>query len=72
VNAGIHINLPLTNLEIANFCGTSREVINRLLSDLRKNEIISINKGVITIHDLEFLRNDINCENCPLEICGIV
>jgi CRP-like cAMP-binding protein len=70
-NKGIFINLPLTNQELANFCGTSREVVNRLLSELRKSKIISINKGFITIHDLEFLKIDINCENCPVEICGI-
>jgi CRP-like cAMP-binding protein len=70
-NKGIFINLPLTNQELANFCGTSREVVNRLLSELRKSKIISINKGFITIHDLEFLKIDINCENCPIEICGI-
>ena len=67
---GYLINLPLTNQELANFCGTSREVVNRLLSDSRSG-IISINKGVITIHDLEFLKIDINCENCPIEICSI-
>lgn len=70
-NKGIFITLPLTNQELANFCGTSREVVNRLLSELRRNKIITINKGFITIHDLEFLKIDINCENCPIEICGI-
>lgn len=68
---GILINLPLTNQELANFCGTSREVVNRLLSELRKNNILSINKGIITIHDLEYLKIEINCENCPVEICCI-
>lgn len=68
---GIHISLPLTNQELANFCGTSREVVNRMLSDLRKNKIISIDKGKITIHDLDFLRTEIECENCPADICNI-
>lgn len=68
---GILIRVPLTNQELANFCGTSREVVNRLLSDLRKEGIISVDKGIITIHDLSFIRNEIDCENCPLEICRI-
>lgn len=68
---GILIRLPLTNQELANFCGTSREVVNRLLSDLRKEHVISVDKGTITIHDLDFLKNEIDCENCPLEICRI-
>ncbi|MEW9053680.1 MAG: Crp/Fnr family transcriptional regulator [Neobacillus sp.] len=70
-NQGILIELPLTNQELANFCGTSREVVNRLLSDLRKNGIISIDKGSITIHDLEYLKMEIDCEECPTEICKI-
>lgn len=70
-NTGILIELPLTNQELANFCGTSREVVNRLLSDLRKTGIISIDKGTITIHDLEYLRMEIDCENCPVEICRV-
>jgi CRP-like cAMP-binding protein len=70
-NKGILIELPLTNQELANFCGTSREVVNRLLSDLRKAGIISIDKGAITIHDLEYLKREIDCEDCPIEICKI-
>lgn len=68
---GIAIRFPLTNQELANFCGTSREVVNRLLSDLRKEGIISIEKGVITIHNMAFLRKEIDCENCPADICKI-
>lgn len=68
---GIVINTSLTNQELANFCGTSREVVNRLLSELRKNDIISIDKGIITIHDLEYIKIEIDCENCPIEICSI-
>jgi CRP/FNR family transcriptional regulator len=70
-NKGILIELPLTNQELANFCGTSREVVNRLLSELRKNEIISIDKGTITINDLEYLKREIDCEDCPAVICRI-
>ncbi|MFE8700349.1 Crp/Fnr family transcriptional regulator [Cytobacillus sp. FJAT-54145] len=68
---GILIETPLTNQELANFCGTSREVVNRLLSELRKNDIISIDKGIITIHDIDYLKIEIDCENCPIEICNI-
>jgi CRP/FNR family transcriptional regulator len=70
-NIGILIELPLTNQELANFCGTSREVVNRLLSDLRKIGVISIDKGLITIHDIEFLKREIDCEDCPTEICKV-
>jgi CRP/FNR family transcriptional regulator len=68
---GILIDLPLTNQDLANFCGTSRESTNRILNDLKKDEIISIKKGKITIHDLQFLKDDIGCENCSAVYCSI-
>ncbi|MFE5427654.1 Crp/Fnr family transcriptional regulator [Peribacillus simplex] len=68
---GTVINLPFTNQELANFCGTSREVVNRMLAQLRKNNVISIKKGRITILDFDFLKQEIDCENCPIEICTI-
>lgn len=69
--SGIMIDLPITNQELANFCGTSREVVNRMLSELRKNQIISVDKGIITIHELDYLKTEIHCENCPVDICNI-
>ncbi|MCM3677403.1 Crp/Fnr family transcriptional regulator [Peribacillus simplex] len=71
VEDGKVINLPFTNQELANFCGTSREVVNRMLAQLRKNNVISIKKGRITIFDFDYLKQEIDCENCPIEICTI-
>ncbi|MDF0727003.1 Crp/Fnr family transcriptional regulator [Cytobacillus sp. S13-E01] len=68
---GILIDIPLTNQELANFCGTSRESTNRMLNDLRKNKILSISKGKITIHDLAYIKKEINCEGCPAVFCSI-
>lgn len=70
-NGTIYIDFPLTHTEIANLCATSREMINRMLNDLKKHNIISFEKGYITIHDLQFLKDEIACENCPLQICRI-
>ncbi|MBS4178696.1 Crp/Fnr family transcriptional regulator [Lederbergia citrea] len=68
---GILIDLSLTNQELANFCGMSREVVNRMLGALKKDGIISVSDGKILIHDLQFLKKEIHCENCPIEICNI-
>ena len=70
-DGSIIIDYALTNQELANFCATSREVVNRMLNDLKKNGIISFDKGIITVHDLQFLRREIECDNCPLHICRI-
>lgn len=71
VQSGILIDLPLTNQELANFCGTSRESTNRILNELKKEKIISIKKSKIIIHNLQYLRDEIGCENCPKVYCSI-
>jgi CRP-like cAMP-binding protein len=68
---GILIDLPLTNQKLGDFCGTSRESTNRYLNDLKREGIISITKGKITVHNLQYLRNEISCENCPIVYCSI-
>lgn len=68
---GILIDHLLTNQELANFCATSRESVNRLLSPLKKQQIISERDGKLVIHDLDYLKKVINCENCPIVLCTI-
>jgi len=70
-DGSILIDLPLTNQELANFCGGTRESVNRLLSELKKQNVISVTSGYITVHKLDFLKNEIMCEGCPKEICCI-
>src|SRR5699024_9436982 len=69
---GILIDLTLTNQELAKFCTATREYVNRMLSELRKLDVISITKsGKIFIKDIEYLRIQNGCDDCPIEICNI-
>lgn len=68
---GILINVQLTNQDIANYMGTTRESVNRMLNDLKRENIIGVEKGYITIKDLPFLKNYLHCGDCPVEICTI-
>lgn len=68
---GILIDLHLTNQELANFCATTRESVNRMLHELRALGIISVSRGYITIHDLAYIKNEIQCEECPAKYCSI-
>jgi len=70
-NDSIFIDLALTNQELANFCGTTRESINRLLRDLRNEKIISVENKYITIHDINYLKEELNCSSCPVTLCSI-
>ncbi|MEI5907087.1 Crp/Fnr family transcriptional regulator [Bacillus spongiae] len=69
---GILIDIHLTNQEFAKFCCATRESVNRMLRDLKKSNVIdTTNDGRIIVKDLEYLKNEIGCENCPIEICNI-
>ncbi len=52
----ITINLPMTHQEIANSIGTTRETINRLLSQFNKDELLEVDRSRIVIIDLEALK----------------
>lgn len=67
---GILINLPLTNRDLAQFIGLTRESVNRMLSDLKKLDVIEIlPHGHLLIKDLDYLKEAICCDDCPPEIC---
>ncbi|RHW39871.1 Crp/Fnr family transcriptional regulator [Lysinibacillus yapensis] len=67
----VFIDINLTNTDIANMCATSREMINRMLNDLKKQNVITFEKGYITILDLEHLKHGICCDECPISVCRI-
>ncbi|MCM3632757.1 Crp/Fnr family transcriptional regulator [Paenibacillus camelliae] len=52
----ITINLPVTNQEFANCVGTTRESVNRLLSQLNKEGLIQVERNRIIVKDLEALK----------------
>lgn len=68
---GILIDKVITNTELGTFCCISRESTNKQLNKLRREGIISFHKGKILIHDLQYLRDEINCENCSAIYCNI-
>lgn len=69
--SGTKINVNLTNQELANFIGATRESVNRLLNDLKKENIIELENGYIIVKELQFLKDYLHCGDCPVEICTI-
>ncbi|HJV45038.1 MAG TPA: Crp/Fnr family transcriptional regulator [Bacillota bacterium] len=67
----VTIELPITIKDLAGLTGMQRESVSRLMKELREKEIITINDGYITIHQINLLRTSIDCETCPLEYCQI-
>ncbi|GFN33524.1 Crp/Fnr family transcriptional regulator [Paenibacillus xylaniclasticus] len=68
-NGHIVITKTHTNTELADMIGATRESVNRMLSELRKIDAISIEQSRIVIKDLQYLRDICHCEGCPKDIC---
>lgn len=68
---GILIDLPLTHQELANLTYGTREVIQRALKDLREKDIIAYDNQKFTIKKLNYLKEEVDCQNCSFEICGL-
>ncbi|HWO96750.1 MAG TPA: Crp/Fnr family transcriptional regulator [Bacillus sp. (in: firmicutes)] len=66
-----HITRKFTNEEIAGLIGATRETVNRMLSQLKKEGIVGYDKGSFIILDLEALRNICHCEDCPRHVCRL-
>lgn len=56
-NGRLLIEIPMTHQDIANAIGTTRETINRMLNQLRKDGIVETDRSGFVIHDLEALRH---------------
>lgn len=69
IDGDVLIKTKLTNQELANMSGTTREGINRALNELKESGIISIDNKHIIIHDMISLRKVIHCERCSIEFC---
>ena len=68
---GIYISVALTNQELAEFCATSRESLNRMVSELRRQGVVSYDKHHLVINNMNFIFEEINCEGCDKSICNI-
>lgn len=68
---GILIDVPLTHQELANLTYGTREVIQRALKELRENDVLSYNQQKFTVKNVRYLKEEVDCQNCPNEICGL-
>ena len=56
-NGAVHIPMPMTNQEFASAIGTTRETVNRLINQLRKDAILETDRYGYIIKDFEALKN---------------
>lgn len=70
-NGEIHVKRKFTNVDLAKMINTSRETVNRMLSELKKKGIVAQNNGYLVIKNLTSLKMICHCEDCPLQLCKI-
>jgi len=58
VPGGIRIEMPITNRDFANMVGSSRETINRILGQMKKEQILETDRHGILIHDIHRLNHE--------------
>ncbi|MGO4889890.1 Crp/Fnr family transcriptional regulator [Anaerobacillus sp. MEB173] len=71
---GIKLDVKLTNTEIGDFIGMTRESVNRFLNQWRDEGTIAIVDGHIIIRKLSDLRGVCKCPTdapCPVQVCRI-
>jgi CRP/FNR family cyclic AMP-dependent transcriptional regulator len=56
-NGAVHIDVPMTNQEFADTIGSTRETVNRLINQLRKESILETHRNGYIIWDHEALKS---------------
>lgn len=67
--SGIRIARKLTNTDLAEMIGATRESVNRMLGDMKKHNAIDFADGYLIVHDQIYLKDICHCENCSTDIC---
>ena len=71
---GIRIDIKLTNAELADMIGATRESVNRMLSEWKTQGTLGAKQGKLIVKQLKDLRAVCGCPAapaCPNEICRI-
>lgn len=67
----IIISQKMTNYDLANLIGATRETVNRLMSQFQKDGLVDVHNSRISIINLKKLQKICHCEHCPLAICRL-
>ncbi|MET1247214.1 MULTISPECIES: Crp/Fnr family transcriptional regulator [Sporolactobacillus] len=69
---GIHYTISLTNSDLAQLIGSTRETVNRMLQSWKSDGAIDYYHGSIVIKDLTYIKAICHCEDrCPMNICRL-
>lgn len=60
-----------SDTELGQLIGAPRETVNRMFSQWKKDNVISMTTTKIIVHDANYLRDLCHCEGCPVGVCRI-
>ncbi|PRO66343.1 Crp/Fnr family transcriptional regulator [Alkalicoccus urumqiensis] len=68
---GTLIDVKLTNQDIADYIGTTREGVNRMMNELKKDSVLCYEGNYIILKNIPYLKEYLQCGDCPVEVCTI-
>ena len=68
---GIKIKAKLSNIDLAEYTGTTPETISRVLKTIKEDNLITYNKKHIVIKDIEYMKKEVGCNCCNSKLCEI-
>ncbi|MGG7098583.1 Crp/Fnr family transcriptional regulator [Clostridium sardiniense] len=71
VDDGIKITVKLSNIDLAEYTGTTPETISRILKIIKEDGLIKYQKKHIVITDIEYMKKELSCNCCNNKLCGI-
>lgn len=69
VNNEIKIDIKLSNKDLAEYIGSSTETVSRIMSKLKKENILYCKEKYIFIKNIKHLKKVMNCEHCNQKLC---
>lgn len=71
VDNGIKITVKLSNIDLAEYTGTTPETISRILKIIKEKHLIKYEKKHMIITDIEYMKKELGCNCCNNKLCGI-
>lgn len=71
VNSGIKIPVKLSNIDLAEYTGTTPETISRILKIIKEDGLVKYEKKHMVITDIEYMKKELGCNCCNNKLCGI-
>lgn len=70
VSNGIKINLKLTNTDLSEYVGTSKETISRMFSKMKNLDLIEFDENrYIILKNIEYMKKKLGCNHCIEQLC---